>query len=277
MTVSIEKARNFVYSNGALWERALFGYLFEGRLLARVHQCLLCYKNPDGGFGHGLEHDVKTPDSHPLALEYLLSVVARDLSLPPGGLFEGTAQWAEKQRKPDGSLDNPASLLQYPHAPWWADMGGQTAPDSITGNLTKIGLCTPSLADSTRLWVREHLTLNTIGRNEWLFMAYHAFDYFMNVDDFPDVETYRQATISNIAACAEKAPEKQWFVLFQFAPTPDSPVAKAVPNLIKRNLDYLASTQRDDGGWEDEHGIPHWQPVFTILVLMALRRHGVIA
>ncbi|MBC7870443.1 MAG: hypothetical protein H7Y09_06355, partial [Chitinophagaceae bacterium] len=143
MAVSITKARDFVYENGSVWERALFAYLFENGSIERVHQCLLCYKNADNGFGHGLELDIKTPDSHPAALEYILGYLARDLGIPVGSLFDGTAQWLEGQLQEDGSLKNPASLHEYPHAPWWGEWGGQSAPDSITGNLTKLGVVTP--------------------------------------------------------------------------------------------------------------------------------------
>src|SRR5690348_14856763 len=82
MTVSLKKARDFVYSTGILWEKALFGYLFENRSLDHLHQCLLCYKNPDNGWGHALEHDIKTPDSNIAALEFLLAACVRDLDIP---------------------------------------------------------------------------------------------------------------------------------------------------------------------------------------------------
>jgi hypothetical protein len=279
MTISMKKARDFIYSNGTLWERALFAYLFQAGSLERVHQCLLCYRNDDGGWGHALEHDIRTPDSHPLALEYLLSVL-RDTGLPPGSLLDGAAAWVEANRKDDGSLINPPSVLDYPHAPWWelgevTAEGGQTAPDSITGNLYKHGKATQSLLESTRLWVGSNLTLEKVQTNDWLFLAYHAFDYFMNVDDFPDLDVYRQATIDNIINCARNAPEKQYYVLFQFAPSPDSPISRAMPpDVLNRNLDYLLSSQRDDGGWNDENGLAQWQPYATILVLLALQRYG---
>ena len=276
MGVSIRKARDFVFGNGALWERALYTYLFEHRTAGRLehlHQCLLCYKNSDYGWGHGLECDIKCPDSNPLQLEFLLQMV-RDTGIPVGHILDGTPAWVESNRNPDGSLRNPPTLLDYPHAPWWSG-GGQTAPDSITGNLTRLGMCTPSLAESTRRWVQENVTLQKIKANDWLFMAYHAHDYFLNVYDFPNIETYRAATIQTIVALAERAPEKQYYVLFTFATRPDSPVAKAIPpHIIARNLDYLAASQRDDGGWDDENGLLQWQPYATIVTLLALRRFG---
>jgi hypothetical protein len=274
MSVSIRKARDYVFSSGTLWERALFSYLFDDGPLAHVHQCLLCYKNPDDGWGNGLEHDLKVPDSHPAALEYLLGVL-RDFEIPAGDLLDGTPEWVERQQNADGSLVNPPTLNDYPIAPWWAEWGGQTAPDSIVGNLTRMGLATPTLADLTRRWVLANHSLDKIRANEWLFMNYHAYDYFMHVSDFPDIEQYRLAVIENIVACATKIPEAQYHSFFSFAPTPDSPAARALPaGLLNKMLDYLQSTQRDDGGWSDQHNMPSWQPSVTMSVLMVLQRYG---
>jgi hypothetical protein len=273
MAVSIDKARAYVYGNGVLWERALFGWLFDGRPLAQVHQALLAYKNDDGGWGHGLEHDLKCPDSNPLALEFLLSL-NRDTGLPIGDLLNGTVAWVEANRAPDGSLCNPPTTRSYPIAPWWQENGGQTIPDAITGNLTRLGLCSPNLAESTRRWVQANVTLDSLRANEWLFMAYHGVDYFLNVPDFPDIDSYRRATLDNVIACAQAAPEKQAYVVFQFAPTPQSPVAQASPDgLITRRLDYLERAQREDGGWDDEHGLSQWQPYVTIISLLALQNY----
>lgn len=274
MAVSLRKARDFVYSNGALWERALFGYLFEERPLAHLHQCWLAYKNPDCGWGNALEHDVRTPDSHPAALEFLLSVL-RITQVPVRTLLDGTPTWLETQQEADGSLKNPESLREYPCAPWWHEWGGQRAPDSIVGNLTGLGLATPALTEATRRWVQANLTLDKVRENEWLFMAYHAHDYFWQVSDFPDVETFRQATVDNLIACAEKLPEKQYSALFNFVMWPNSPISKAFPqHLITRSLDYVAETQQDDGHWNDEHGLSQWFSWVTIGNLLALRNYG---
>ncbi|MBZ0296344.1 MAG: hypothetical protein K8L99_27535 [Anaerolineae bacterium] len=274
MAVSISKARDYVYGHGTLFERALYSYLFEDGSLERVHQCLLCYKNPDHGWAHRLEHDAACPDSHPLALEFLLRI-HNDTGLPVKAVLDGTPQWLEAMREEDGSLKNPSTIRDYPLAPWWQDSGGQTQPDSIVGNLTALGLVTPSLAESTRKWVQANVTLESIHENAWLFMMYHQIDYFLHVQDFPDAESYRVATIGNITACAQDMPEKQYYVLLQFAPKPDSVLAIELPNhLIERSLDYLMEAQQEDGHWNDEHNLPQWFPYTTITVLNALKNYG---
>ena len=274
--VSIENARRFVHAHGNLWERALWDYLFDEGSADRVQKILSGYKNPDGGFGHGLEHDIKAPMSNPLMLEFLLSVI-RDTGLPPGDLLAGTPAWLESIQNDDGSLRNPDGLLEYPHAQWWD--AGQEKPDSITGNLHKLGLCPAAVRERTRHWVKMNRSLENIRSNEWLFMAYHAFDYFMNEDQFPELEKYRQSTLENIYQTAlaheQRGEMNKLFPFFQFAAGPKSIVAQNAPQgLVDRILDYLQGSQREDGGWDDEHGLDYWQPYFSTIILLALKRFG---
>ena len=111
-------------------------------------------------------------------------------------------------------------------------------------------------------------------------MAYHAFDYYMNVDDFPDVDALprghtgeylrlRAGRTSRRVSCTSSSPSSS------SRTGPDSVVAQHAPaGLIDRVLDHLQATQRDDGGWDDEHGLAYWQPYFSTVVLLALQRFG---
>ena len=274
--ISLENARCYIHAHGNLWERALWDYLFDGGSADRVQKILSGYKNPDGGFGHGLEHDIKAPMSNPLMLEFLLTVL-RDTGLPPGSLLEGTPDWVEKIQNDDGSLQNPPGLGDYPRAQWWGE--GQDKPDSITGNFLKLKMCPLAVRQKTREWVQENHNLESIQSNNWLFMAYHSFDYFFNEDDFPGLEDIRESVLKNIystaLAHADQGEMNKLFPFFQFATGPESFVAREAPEgLVDRLLDHLESSQREDGGWDDEHGLPYWQPYFSTVVLLALKRFG---
>lgn len=274
MTFDPAKARDFVYRKGTLLERALFAWLFEGGCLERLQQIILCYKNPDGGFGHGLEHDIKAPQSHPLALEYLLGMM-KHAGVPAGSIFAGASDWLEAQMDEQGNLRNPPETRQYPLEPWWREEGGQTVPDSIVGNLMRFGAAKPSLINKTKAWAHANYTPERVKENDWLFMAYHTFDFFFAIDDLPDLQDLRRATVDNIVACALAAPEKQYDSLFVFAPTPDSMIARALPpGLPNRFLDALSNAQQAEGHWLDQHNLPQWYPMTTINVLLALKRYG---
>jgi len=274
MAIDLGKARDFVYRSGTLLERALFAWLFEGGSLERLQQNILCYKNPDGGFGHGLEHDLKAPQSNPLALEYLLGMM-KHTGIPAGSIFEGTADWVEAQMDERGDLRNPPETQDYPLAPWWRETGGQTMPDSIVGNLVHFGCATPSLVDKTKAWALANFTPEKVRENEWLFMAYHAFDFFFAIDELPNLQAFRSATIDNIVACASAAPDNQYDSLFVFAPSPDSMIARALPSgLADRFIDALSKAQQAEGHWLDQHNLTQWYPMTTINVLLALKRYG---
>jgi hypothetical protein len=214
--------------------------------------------------------------SNPLMLEFLLTIL-RDTGLSPGALLEGTPEWMIGIQNEDGSLQNPAGLNEYPRAQWWQD--GQDKPTSITGNLIRLGLCPPLVRERTRVWVLKNLGLDEIKSNEWLYMCYHAFDYFMNEDDFPDIDVYRKATLDSIYQTAldheERGEHHKLFPFFQFAVGPRLTVSENAPaGLIDRILDHLATSQREDGGWDDEHGLDYWQPYFSTIILLALKRFG---
>ncbi len=276
MTINFKAARDFVYANGVLWERDLFAWLFQGGSLARLHHSLKAYQNADGGYGNALEHDVRCPQSHPLALEFLLGVLG-DNGVPVGKLLDGVPAWLEAQQNADGSLRNPPELLDYPHAPWWSD-GGQSMPDAIVGSLMQFNAATPALRERTAQWVVRHVTPDSIRANEWLFMAYHAYDYFMHVDAVPGgtaLSDYRAAAVENIVTLAQQAPPEQFYSLLRFIPAPESPVAKALPPaFLAHVLDTLQAGQQQDGGWHDQHGLPQWYPYVTMQVLRGLRRFG---
>lgn len=271
MPVDYWKARHFVYEKGTLAERAIFAYLFEDGSIERVHQCLKCYKNPDDGFGHGFEHDIRYPGSHPLALEFMLGVLAYT-DIPTGDLLDGAVEWLLDNQAEDGSLINPPELTQYPYAPWW-DAGGQTIPASITGNLIQLTDAEEDLFTLSHEWVEKNLTVDKIRGEQWLFMMYHAYDYFMNVASFPGVQMYRDVTLDHTIELAENVDARQHYTLLMFAPGPDSPLYERAPQLVDRILDSLIKQQRDDGSWVDQHDILHWSPWWTIVVLLAMVRY----
>ena len=274
MSIDLGKAQAFIHGKGTLFERALFDNLFDGGTATRLEAIILCYKNPDNGFGHGFEHDLKAPESNPLALEYLLSVM-KYAQIERGTILEGVSSWVESEMDEAGNLQIPESTRDYPLAPWWQETGGQTMPDSIVGNLMHFGAATETLVDRTRRWASGRHSPQSIKANKWLFMAYHAVDFFFAIDDFPNLDALREATIENVVRCAESVPEDQYHSVFSFAPKPDSPIAKALPTgLLDKCLGSLENAQQEDGCWLDQHNLPQWYPATTINVLLALRRYG---
>lgn len=60
------KARNFILTHARLLERRIFEVHFEGVPSVFVDKIVRAYQNPDGGFGHALEPDIRCPESQPI-------------------------------------------------------------------------------------------------------------------------------------------------------------------------------------------------------------------
>ncbi|MBW1294836.1 hypothetical protein [Aquimarina litoralis] len=59
-------ARDFILTNARMIERRLFEFHFANGDKNGVFHAIYAYRNPDGGFGHGLEPDTASPESQPL-------------------------------------------------------------------------------------------------------------------------------------------------------------------------------------------------------------------
>ena len=73
MTIpDVEAASRFLASSGRVLDRRRFELLFLGGEPGPVRDAIAAYRNPDSGFGHGLEPDGRTPASQPFAVEVAL-------------------------------------------------------------------------------------------------------------------------------------------------------------------------------------------------------------
>jgi hypothetical protein len=113
-----ERARDFMQINARLLERQLYRFLFEGGSRDEALAALAAYQNPDGGFGHGLESDLRTPFSQPLAVEKafemltLLGAMDHPMVLKACDFLEGIST-------PEGGVPFVLPTSRgYPHTPW---------------------------------------------------------------------------------------------------------------------------------------------------------------
>src|SRR5258707_13934510 len=64
---AFQQARRFILNEGRPLEQALFRHTFESGSVEDVLIALSALQNEDGGFGHALEPDARTPSSGALA------------------------------------------------------------------------------------------------------------------------------------------------------------------------------------------------------------------
>lgn len=116
--VRVADAEEFVFSHGRLLERRRIGMLLHGGGIDGVLAALGAYRNPDGGFGHGLEPDVRSPHSEPLATLTALDLLAA-WNLPDHPWVRSGLEWVASVSALDGSVPFVTEpSLAWPHAPW---------------------------------------------------------------------------------------------------------------------------------------------------------------
>lgn len=286
-----DAAAGFMAAHGRVLDRRLFQRLFQGGAPGPVRDAVAAYRNDDGGFGHGLEPDLRTAASQPAAVEMALRIM--DLAGAwDERLVRGAVDWlAAVAPAEGGAAFAEPTLAQGPHAPWWAAAaagGGNPASLIQTGQIAGVlharGFAHPWLDRATEvMWRRiDELTEPT---------GYEMFGVLTFLQHVPD----RSRAAGAVKRAGPLLFERGLVALdpdaagevhtpLDFAPLPDS-VARGLFDdaTITAHLDHLAGAQRDDGGWM--FNWPSWSPAaeadwrgfITVDALRILRANGRLA
>jgi hypothetical protein len=114
-------AAGFLKNGARPLEAALYAWFFEGGAAERVWTELAHFQNPDGGFGHGLEADIRLQGSSVIATTVAFQWL-RELQTPADHpLVVAGCRYLREQYAAD-PLNwpiIPPSIGDAPHAPWW--------------------------------------------------------------------------------------------------------------------------------------------------------------
>lgn len=253
------RAEEFIWQNARLLERRLFAYHFKGGSREGILAALAAYQNADGGFGNGLEPDIRCPDSQPVptqhALEFLdeigweTTLVQRTCDyLLTITTAEGGAPWLLP------------SALHYPRAPWWQTVENPPASlnptAAIAGLLHKHGVQHAWLAPATAYCWSKIATLQATEMHEvstvLLFLA-HVPERQRAEQELERL--WRGMVAAGLIADAQATGYVR--KPLDWAPTPDHPLRKYFrEEQIGAHLDAILAEQQADGGWT----IP-WPPL----------------
>ena len=126
---AFDRARQFLITQARPLDRALYEYRFEGGSIEAVLDALAAYQNEDGGFGHALEPDLRTPSSSALATGGGLRVLV-ELDVPAGhAMTRKAVEYCLSTYDPETRVWRvvPHDANDHPHAPWWHDEAGSLA------------------------------------------------------------------------------------------------------------------------------------------------------
>ena len=259
-TLSRERAaaaRDFVLTNGRPLEGALLRHgLGEGSAEAAM-VALIAFQNPDGGFGHGLEPDTRSPASTAIATSIGLRLLVRVGAPAHHPTVVGAIDWLE------GALDRENGVWPIvgqdvglaPHAPWWtwseelaASWNGfRFNPTAeILAHLYHWRAAAPAgVFECAEAGLRR-----TLGETQLLEGAYDlkCAIRLAEADGLPaDLAKPLDALVRRSIAAHDPADEHT--SPFDAAPTPSSPFADLVDGRIEAALTSLIDSQAEDGGW----------------------------
>ena len=282
MTVRLEAARQFVYANARVLERHRLTAMLDGDPAERVLEALLPYRNADGGFGHGLEPDVRGPGSQPSAALSALEALA-EAGSQPEAIVTDTVDWIDSIAGPDGGVPSVLpSAVGFPRAPWMEpseESGFLTY--ALTAQLHHLGVDHPWL-DRGSAWCWKQLeSADDIGG----YTVKFALDF---LDATPDrdraaavVERLREAVRADGTVPVPGGVEGEQLTATQLSPQPGAPSrALFTEQQIATNLDRIEAGQLDDGGWDFEflHWSPgqsvEWRGIATLQALRTLKLNG---
>jgi hypothetical protein len=262
---TLRRARSFLSVNARLLERRRFQFLFEKGSSESVLLALNGYRNPDGGFGHGLEPDLRGPESEPVPVWTALGILD-EIDCVRGPTLAGILRYVARAEVSGGGLPFVfPSASRSPHAPWW-----ETGPGRVRGSLN------PTAG------IVAYLSKNRV-RTRWLARAsswcWNRIDRLREANpyelrvvlaflDWSPERRRAEAALDRLRPLilkpevVELDPKKEGdaFRPLDLSPNPGL-LSRSLfsPQAIEENLNRIVERQRKDGGWGVD--FPIWTPI----------------
>ncbi|HEY2443291.1 MAG TPA: hypothetical protein VGI31_09175 [Streptosporangiaceae bacterium] len=281
----IDHAEQFIAAHGRVLDRRRFERLLRDGEAQPVRDAVAAYRNPDGGFGHALEPDGRSPASQPPAVELALRTL-HESDAWSDELAASACDWLTATGPAEGgtAFVHPG-IEGWPHAPWWVPTPGGAASITITGliagTLHARGFRHPWLDRATGvMWSRiDRLT------EAGPYDMHGVLRFLAYVPDRDRAEQALQAVGQllfklDLVALDPDAPGETHGPL-DYAPVPGCLARQLFEDsVIDAHLDHLARDQRDDGGWMfnwmswSPAAEQDWRGCVTVNALATLRAYG---
>jgi hypothetical protein len=280
-----KRAKTFIFTQARLLERLLFAVQFENAEPRKVGLLVSACQNADGGLGHALEPDLRSPCSQPLFIEIGLRAM-HDAGCKDKALAFSFCSFLEKVSDQRGLVPPIlANALESPHASHW---GGPQPPSinptaAICGLLIDQGVEHPWLARATE-------TCCDILLNQPQDEAHGLVCAAVLADHLPDKQTAIRIEMmlgSKLEAARffiSAAPVREYGLTpLHFASSPESRWNNLFTKTqIREHLEDLQRRQMEDGGWPISWGPPgpasvcEWRGRWTLDAIKTLVAYGVV-
>jgi hypothetical protein len=294
VTVDLAAAADFLAGSARVLDRRRFDLLFGDGDVEPVLAAVDGYRNPDGGYGWGLEPDFRSRTSQPGGALHAFEVFA-DVAPVVSPRAVELCDWLASMSLPDGGLPfalpvpDPAAC-----APFWAGADSSASSLQITAVVGeaahRVAATDPAVAGHPWLARATAFCLTAVGDPG----PAHAMELAFAVRFLDAASTSAPAAADALDRLRSQVPEDgmlrvtggaedEFMRPLDFAPSPGGPARTLfAPAVVERDLERLAGGQQADGGWVVDFAsyspaaTLEWRGHWTLHALCILRENGVI-
>jgi hypothetical protein len=295
VTVDIAAAASFMAAQARVLDRRRFALLVGGTDTDAVLAAVDGYRNTDGGYGWGLEPDLRAAESQPGGALHAFEAFA-DVAPSTTARASELCDWLARITLPDGGVPfglpiaDPAAC-----APFWAQADPTVSALQSTAFLAaaahRVAAYDPAVAAHPWLAKATRYCLDTI---DALDDAPHAIALMFAVrflDAVHDTEPRAAELLDRLGRFVPDdglvhvagGADDEYLRPLDFAPDPGRPARKLYHQAtIDAELRRLAAQQQEDGGWRVDFASYspaaelEWRGYATVRAVSILEHNGLI-
>jgi hypothetical protein len=292
MSVDLTSAVSFMATHARLLDRRRLELLLGGGESTALLSALEAHRSPDGGYGWGLEPDLRAAESQPGGALHAFEVFEEVAPVTTPRATE-LCDWLASVTLADGGLPFALPVADSAGvAPFWAHADVTQSSLQITSLVAavaqRVAACDPPVA--SHAWLRQ-ATRFCIDQISTLDRSPHALEMIGSlwlIDAVHHREPEAGALLKRLGTFlpptgvmhVEGGRPDEAVRPLDFAPVPDRPVrALFSPEVIAADLQRLMAEQRADGGWEVDFAsyspsaTLEWRGYMTVRAISILRRN----
>jgi hypothetical protein len=295
MSIDLLAAERFMARHARVLDRRRLQRQLAGSDAGAVLAALDAYRNPDGGYGWGLEPDLRSGESQPAGALHAFEALEDALPATTSRAAE-LCDWLGSVALPDGGLPFALPVADAAGcAPFWANADPAVSSLQITAYVAAACHCVaaadpavaghPWLAAATRYCIAAIAAIDEEPHALALSAALGLLDAVYDVE--PDAAGLLDRLGSFIPADGllhvGGGVEDELMRPLDFAPRPERPVRALFSDAtIAAELRRLGDQQQDDGGWPvgfrsySPAATLEWRGYMTVHALRILRQNGTI-
>jgi hypothetical protein len=291
--IDIARASEFMRTNARLLDRRRFELLLANGSAEAALAALSGYANPDGGFGYGLEPDLRSVSSQPGGALHALEVL-EEIAPETSPVGVRLCDWLDSVSLDDGSLPFAFAIEDAAgSAPFWVNADPSEPSlfitSAVAGAAHRVADRDPAVAAHPWLESVTEYSLAAITATKDPPFAI-AFRYILQfLDAIHDKRTEAPGELARLGAMLPESgslpvvggSEGEKLTPLDISPVRGRPLRGLLPpEAVSQDLDDLAAGQQSDGGWEvdfasysPQAGL-EWRGYRTVWALSALRANG---